>query len=112
MDLFLTRLLPAERRDFTLDVGRVRIGGMSSAEARTAYADAKKFAESLRAIHEREMKLLAKIENASDRRDLTSLHKEMIALRSIWSNLLGRYTEAIARFSAAVEAARKAQYPR
>jgi hypothetical protein len=79
---------------------------MPTAEARAAFNAAQKIAADMRDIHAQEHALTAALEKTDDPPSRTALEDELRLIQTEWSRLFGEYTQAFAKFTAAVHAGR------
>jgi len=80
---------------------------MPTDEARAAYDEAQKILKPLQAVHEREAELLRKFETTTDPLEANAIHAQIDVLRTEWTDLFNQYTDAIARYTVAVQQARE-----
>lgn len=76
---------------------------MPTPEARTAYAEAMNLMRAMRDLHEREAALLLATEEEADAQQSHALDKQVCALRSEWTDLFNQYSDAMARYTLAME---------
>jgi hypothetical protein len=80
---------------------------MPNAEARAAYDEAQQILKPLQQVHERESELLRKFEATTDPLAANAIHAQIDVLRTEWTDLFNKYTDAIARYTVAVQNARE-----
>jgi hypothetical protein len=80
---------------------------MPTSEARAAFADAHQLLEKLRAVHTREIELLDAFNVDTAAPNADSLHRQIDATRTEWTDTFREYADAIARYVLAVEKSRK-----
>jgi hypothetical protein len=80
---------------------------MPTPEARAAYSDAQHLLERLRRVHTREIDLLNKSHEATTDEGRAVL-AEIDRVRTEWTDLFKEYSDAIARYTVAVEKSRAA----
>jgi uncharacterized coiled-coil DUF342 family protein len=78
---------------------------MPNTEARTAYSEAMNLMRSMRDLHEREAALLLATEEELDPQS-HALNKQIGELRSEWTDLFHQYSDAMARYTVALEQSR------
>jgi hypothetical protein len=79
---------------------------MPTPEARSAYYDAQHLLERLRDIHTREITLLDEFCATADDAESAVLHGQIDELRTEWTDTFRESTDAIARYTFAVEQSR------
>jgi hypothetical protein len=79
---------------------------MPNADARTAYSEAMNLMRSMRDLHEREAALLLATEEELDPQQSHALNKQIGELRSEWTDLFHQYSDAMARYTVAMEQSR------
>jgi hypothetical protein len=79
---------------------------MPYAEAQAAHAEAQQILNPLHDVHEREGELLRKCESSADPLVRHAIHAQIDDLRTEWADLFSQYTDAIARYTVALQNAR------
>jgi hypothetical protein len=78
---------------------------MPSPEARSAFNEAQRYAAQMRDIHSQELALASQMALAGDRPEIERIETELVRTRGEWTDLAAQYTEALKRYTAAVERA-------
>jgi hypothetical protein len=80
---------------------------MPSPEARAAFDEAQKYAARMREIQSHESALISQMALADSREAIEKIETELTRSRHEWTDLAAKYTEALKRYTAAVERARQ-----
>jgi hypothetical protein len=80
-------------------------GQMPNPEAQAAYAEAQQILKPLQDVHDRESELLRKFESTTDPLVANAIHAQIDVSRTKWTDLCNQYTDAIARYTVAVQVA-------
>jgi hypothetical protein len=78
---------------------------MPSPEARAAFDEAQRYADQMRDIHSQELALASQMALAGDRDEIERIKIELVRTRREWTDLAAKYTEALKRYTGAVEKA-------
>jgi hypothetical protein len=80
---------------------------MPSNEARAAFNEAQRIAVHMQDKHSQEEGLVVALEQITDEGDRRAIERELAHVRHEWLEMSHAYTDAVGRFTAAVEAARQ-----